>query len=119
MIGAARNFASTAPVSVYSAFPTPSFVDVSGPPGSLSSGSVTVNVDGGSGSYAFAWIKLSGGGVIISDDTSQVVSFTASGPDGFDVSAIYRCTVSDGINPNLTVNVNTNFTFGESGGIPV
>jgi len=112
MIGIAKNFASTTAFTAYNAFATPAGALVNGPAGSLTSNLITINAVGGSEPYSYAWIKLSGDDVSISSTTNEAVTFSASGSNGDEKSATYRCTITDNLTAVVTVDVNSFFFFG-------
>jgi len=117
MIGAAKNFASTAPVVSYNLFisPKPS-ITATNNEGSVTSAAVTAAASGGSEPYTYAWLKLSGDSEIsISSTTSNVVTFSASGVNEDVFSAIYQCTSEDALTNKLTETVAVGFLF--TGGI--
>lgn len=112
MIGIARNYASSTPFTAYGAFATPASASAEGDPGSLTTNIVTVNGVGGVEPYTYSWMKLSGDDVTVSSSTSSVVTFSASGSNGDEKEANYRCTVTDDALATVTVDVSSFFLFG-------
>lgn len=112
MIGVSKNFAATTPFVAYGAFASPDNALTTGPAGGLTSNSVTINAVGGDEPYSYQWLKLSGDDVSISSETSNIVYFSASGSNGTEKFASYRCTVTDDSLNELEVDVSTAFFFG-------
>jgi hypothetical protein len=112
MIGVAKNFAATVASTTYSAFVTPFEAVAIGPPGSLTTNTVTINVSGGAPPYTYAWLKLIGDDITVADTTAASVTFSASGANGDGKLAVFRCTVTDNALDEVFVDVNVSFSFG-------
>ena len=80
---------------------------------SVSSNNVTVSAVGGSGSYTFTWSFISGDAAIsINGGTNgPTKSWTKTLNKNNSTSAVWRCTVSDGVNPNILINVNVSLSY--------
>ena len=74
--------------------------------------STTVTASGGSGSYTYAWTRVSGAFVTVNSPTSATTTFTATNipVTGF-LTAVYRCTVTDTSSPQKTAFVDVYITF--------
>lgn len=71
---------------------------------SLTTNNVSITAIGGSGSYTYAWAFVSGNNVFaISDSGAATVNWTAT-VGLFLRSAVWRCTVNDGLT-SVTVDV--------------
>jgi hypothetical protein len=75
----------------------------------VNSGYTTTAGINGTGSYTFAWEKVSGTTLLVSAATSATTRFSLSLAKGATASAVYRCKVSDGTTsaygPNVTINL--------------
>lgn len=84
--------------------PAPSSVSVSA--------SGTVTVSGGSGSYACTWTHLSGSAAIPTPGANNFSpSFTASVGKNTALTAVKRCTVSDGVNTPVSTDMNVRLEY--------
>lgn len=110
-VGAAKSLGSVGAIQVYSAFITPSGISVISPPGSASSPVATVNVNAGTAPFTYSWLKLSGDPITISDDTSDMVTFSAQISNGVFQQSTWRVTVEDSLTNTTTADINVNFTF--------
>lgn len=73
---------------------------------SINTNTVTITASGGTGSYTYSWSKISGDTFTLSAPSGASTYFQASGVGkGESRSAVYRCTVSDGVS-SVTVDVN-------------
>ena len=67
-------------------------------PATVTGGSFTVNVSGGSGSYTRSWTRISGSTAMsISNSTASTVTFSGTVPKNSSITATWRCTVTDTI----------------------
>lgn len=111
-LGALKALGSTSAIANYAAWLVPSGVNVSSPPGSATSGTVIVKVNGGVPPYtSYSWIKLSGDPITISDDTSDMVTFSAQISNGPFQEAIWRVTVEDTSMATTTADITVTFEF--------
>lgn len=112
-IGVAKNLGAGAANTSFIAFATPSHsLTTSRNNGSVTSSELTVNAEGSaSPTYSFAWIKLSGDEITISNATGQIVTFSANGGGDDEFGAIYQCTVTDGAAAERIVLVNVTFLY--------
>ncbi len=83
---------------------------VLGGPGSPSSTTVAgvthINTSNGSGSFSFAWSLISGTAMTLTPaNGGRDMTFSAVISKGLQRSAIYRCTVNDGVGSTRTVDV--------------
>ena len=63
----------------------------------VTSDPVTCTASGGSGSYTYSWVKVSGGAISAVSPSSAATQFTASGMRPNETrNAVFRCDVSDG-----------------------
>ncbi|MEW5251051.1 SprB repeat-containing protein [Microbulbifer discodermiae] len=75
----------------------------------LSSGTITASVSGGTGNYTYTWQKVSGTTLSQSGSGSSV-SLTHTSSGGVSVTAVYRCRITDGVGTITTNNIAINFT---------
>lgn len=61
---------------------------------------------GGSGSYTYAWARVSGDVYTITAPTSASTAFQLAASTPTDHAAVYRCTIDDGAGQTTTVDVN-------------
>lgn len=96
------------------ASPNPVFGSVTGSFGtstSVTSATTTVTPSGGTGAPKnYTWSFVSGSTLTVNSPTSATTTFSSSVNQGTTVSAIYRCTVSDGTY-TTTVDVTVNLQY--------
>jgi len=88
--------------------------------GTCVSNPVTVSVSGGIGPYTYAWTKVSGDTMTLSDVDGATTTFSASVGINSSKSAVYRCTVTDNVSVSKTIDVSVSLfdiTFEGGGGI--
>ena len=92
--------------SVNTPEPAPSFSTVT-------SNSVTITASGGSGSYTYSWAYVSGDAAIsITGGTSGPThAWSKSVGKNNTASAVWRCTVSDGVSTPAQVNVSISLSY--------
>ncbi len=75
------------------------------------SGSIAVTAQYGSGSYTYAWSKVSGYGTIGASTTASAnVSLTATVKSSY--SGVFQCTVTDAVyGSTMTVQVTVTFDY--------
>ncbi len=62
----------------------------------ITTGSVTASVSGGTAPYSYSWVELFGGGIDIVSPTSATSTFRATGMTSGEVrSAAFNCVVTD------------------------
>lgn len=110
-IGAAKNFASTAAAVFYTIFAVPSSTFKIGPSGSLTTITFVTTLTGGTGPFTFLWTQQSGGSITINSPTSPNTSFTASGSNGTRQSGVFKITVTDTGNSDLTTDDTVSVTI--------
>lgn len=110
-VGSLKARASTGTIPVFSAFLTPSFVEVISSPGSATSPTVTVNVTAGVEPYTYSWLKLSGDPITINDDTSDKAIFSAQISNGVFQQSTWRVTVEDDTTATTTADITVIFAF--------
>lgn len=74
-------------------------------PGSVTTNTVTVTPDGGTGPYTYAWTYVSGDTFTVNSPTSAATSFSTSLTAGQEKSGVYRCTITDSLLATATVTV--------------
>lgn len=92
---------------VASASPTSLSTTISGA-GLATTGNTNISVSGGTGSYNYAWARLSGDTLNIGSPSSAITNFSASLANGQTTSSVYRATVSDTGGQSTTVDVTIN-----------
>lgn len=70
--------------------------------------SVTASPVGGLAPYTYLWERTTGSGVANSP-TSARTNFSASVPYGQALTGVFRCTITDAVGQQATVNVNAAF----------
>jgi hypothetical protein len=76
------------------------------------SASGNVSVSGGTGSYTCTWAHLSGSTAIPTPAANSFSpSFTASVPKNAALTAVKRCTVSDGVNAPVATDMNVRLEY--------
>lgn len=110
-VGAAKSLGSVAPTQSYTAFVTPSVINVSSPPGGATSPIATVNVTGTGAPYTYSWVKVSGAPITIDNDSSDRVTFSAQISNGTLQQSVWRVTVQDNATNTVTADVSVNFEF--------
>ena len=85
--------AGLAPLTVAMVPTYVSGIDPNGPPYSSTTDVATAMAYGGSGSFTYAWTKTSGTTVTVDSPTSASTTFTSTASGN--VTAVYRCTVTD------------------------
>lgn len=76
------------------------------------SNSTTVTASGGTGPYTYSWARVSGdSAVLVSNNTSNVVSFSANVAKNSDKSATWRCTITDSLMATTTVDCSITLTY--------
>jgi len=110
-VGSLKARASTGAIATFSAWLTPSSVEVIAPPGSATSPTVTVNANAGVEPYNYSWLKLSGAPITISNDTSDMVTFSAQISNGVFQQSVWRVTVEDDVAATTTADITVTFSF--------
>lgn len=82
------------------------------PPSRTVNASGTVFVTGGSGAYTCTWVHVSGN-VAIATPAANVFnpSFSASVPKNDSMTAVKRCTVSDGVSTPVTTDMSVTLSY--------
>ena len=80
----------------------------------ITSGIATATPTGGTAPYTYAWTKVSGDTMTVTNSTSASTAFRASVGPGDSRSATYRCTVTDknGLSAQDTVSITLTNTSG-------
>lgn len=99
----ANNKSSDASGSVFLPEPAPTST-------SVGSNTVTCSGTGGSGSYTYSWAYLSGDAGVAATGSGASRSFSATVNKNSSTSAIWRCTVNDGITTAF-VDVNISLSY--------
>lgn len=88
-------------------------------PGIATSNPVTVNVQGGTGNYSYAWTRVSGDTATTTYITGgNIVTFQREIPSsGGTFLSTWRCTVNDGVESVISGNVAVSLTGGGIGPI--
>lgn len=94
--------------------PTPAFTALAAPTnayksrsgaGSITTNSVTVTPEGGTGPYAYAWTYVSGDTFTVSSASSATTTFSATLAAGETRHGVYRCTITDSLSATASVDV--------------
>lgn len=86
----------------------------------ITTNSITVTASGGIGPYTYAWTKVSGDTFTIGSPSSASTNFSAQPGPYNEMSAVYKCTVTDANSDTFAMNVNVTAydttDFGNGGG---
>lgn len=83
---------------------TPSFGAWTGT-STVTTGAHTATPTGGLAPFTYAWVKLSGDAISITSPTHAVTTFSGNVDSG-DLTAVFRCTVTDSLGTTATDDLN-------------
>jgi hypothetical protein len=78
--------------------------------GAVTSSAATALVSGGTGPYTYAWTKVSGSTFTVNSPTANATTFSTTLTNGQELSAVYRCTVTDSLAATAFADVTVNLT---------
>jgi len=85
----------------------------------ITSDNTTVTPTGGVSPYTYAWTKVSGDTLTLSNASAATTNFSKNGISEWEfVSALYRCTVTDSSSPALTATADVDVTLERQGSGP-